>query len=322
MNDDAIVERLQNDLSQITRIKVSGKVFSIQNRDVIVFKIDAPPYICIIKDYDFSKVREAVSDNEKWKAVLSELHMIILNRSFELIKEDLVKITGTVQCYELNCYKNFRTPASYKNSKIDPDILDKIGVQTFVYRLGGHCVTIKSIADLGINPFINMELSIGVLLRSCVLDCLYIMAWCNDQTLISAIASESFIRPLGKDVPDQVKSHFKDIADFFNTDDLDAIKVMGIKNILKILEGKPNIQWYENLYSIYSKYDHFSLIPNIAPKSPIEKLELVLLATHMIKHSLCSLLTMKNDDHHDKFQEILGVKNKTEDGINYSFAYD
>ncbi|MCF2501367.1 hypothetical protein [Dyadobacter chenhuakuii] len=306
----------------MTRIKVSGKVFSIQNQDVIVFKINAPPYICIIKDYDFSKVREAESDNEKWKAVLSELHMVILNRSFELIKEDLVRLTGTLEFYELNCYKNFRTPASYRNGKIDPDILDKIGVQTFVYRLGGHCVAIKSIGDMGLNAFINMELSIGVLLRSCVLDCLYIMAWCNNPTLISAIASESFIRPLGKDVPDQVKSHFKDIADFFNTDDLDAIKVMGIKNILKILEGKPNIQWYENLYSIYSKYDHFSLIPNIAPKSPVEKLELVLLATHMIKHSLCSMLTMKSDDHHDKFQEILGVKNTTEDGINYSFAYD
>jgi hypothetical protein len=96
---------------------------------------------------------------------------------------------------------------------------------------------------------------------------------------------------------------------------------MKIKNILKTLEGKPNIQWYENLYSFYSKYDHFSLIPYIVQKSPVEKMEMILLATHMIKHSLCALLTMRNENHSEKFQEILGVKNVSEDGKNFSFVY-
>jgi hypothetical protein len=321
MDDNSIIKRIEEDLGKLINIKVAGRVFSLENKTVFVVKIDAPPYICIIDNFDFAIVKAAVSNEEEWKSLLQWLHKIVLNRSFDLMLDDLKKITETTKFYETNCLRYFKPPADYKTANMDIDVLDAIGVQTFVYRVGGQCITIQAIADLGLDKFMTMESSIGILLRSCVLDCLYIMAWCNDDKLISAIASESFIRPQGKDVPDQVRNHFRDVAKFFNPDNLDAIESMKIKNILKTLEGKPNIQWYENLYSFYSKYDHFSLIPYIVQKSPVEKMEMILLATHMIKHSLCALLTMRNENHSEKFQEILGVKNVSEDGKNFSFVY-
>ncbi|CAG5074467.1 hypothetical protein DYBT9623_05154 [Dyadobacter sp. CECT 9623] len=321
MDDNGIVKRIEEDLGKLLNIKVAGRIFPLEDITVFVVKIDAPPYICIIDHFDFSIVKEAILNEAEWSSLLQWLHKIILDRSFGLILDDLKKITGAAKFYETNCLKYFKPPADYKTANMDIDVLDAIGVQTFVYRLGGQCITIQELAALGIDRFMTLESSIGILLRSCVLDCLYIMAWCNDDKLISAIASESFLRPQGKDVPDQVKNHFQDVAKFFNPDNLDAIDAMRIKNILKTLEGKPNIQWYENLYSFYSKYDHFSLIPHIVYKSPVEKMEMILMATHMIKYSLCALLTMRNNNHSDKFQEILGVKNVSEDGKNFSFVY-
>jgi hypothetical protein len=321
MDDASLIKRLEKDLTRIVAFEVAGEMVIDGDQTLFLMKINAPPYICIVSNFDYGIIREAANDNAKWAELLTTLHSIILNRTFQLIVVDLEKIHGTLTFYATNCFKHFRTPASYKKSHVDMDILDQLGVQTFVYRIGGQCQTVKVLSDMGLDHFINMELSIGILLRSCILDCLYIMAWCNDDKLISAIAAESFLRKQGRNVADQVRNHYRDIAAFFNIDNLNAINATRLDNILNTLDGKPNIQWYENLYMYYSKYDHFSLIPHIAYKSPAEKLEMVLLGTHMIKHSLCALLTMKNKEHSDKFQEILDIKNVSEDGLNYSFVF-
>lgn len=321
MDDAALIKRLEKDLTTITAFEVVGEMVPDGDQTFFLIKINAPPYICVVSNFDFGKIREAAGDEEKWHELLVSLHSIILNRTFKLIVEDLEKIIGTLRFYNDKCFKYFHTPKSYKKSQVDMDVLDKMGVQTFLYRVAGQCQAIKILSDIGLNDFINMELSIGILLRSCVLDCLYIMAWCNDDTLISAIAAESFLRKQGRNVADQVLNHYRDIANFLNIDNLKPMNATRMDNILDILKGKPNIQWYENLYMYYSKYDHFSLIPHFSPKSAAEKLEMILLATHMIKHSLCALLTMKGKERTDEFQEILGINNVSEDGLNYSFVY-
>ncbi len=321
MDDKIIIKRIEEDLGKMLNIKVVGHIVNNEHKAIFVLKIDHPPFICIIDNFDYSVVKKAMLNEEEWASLLKSLHLIIINKSFNFLLDDLKKITETARFYESNCLKRFKLPESYKKANLDLDVLDKIGVQTFVYRIGRQCLTIHSIAEMGLDHFMNMELSIGILLRSCVLDCLYIMAWCNDEKLISAIASESFTRHQGRDVPNQVKEYFNDLAKFFNPDNLNAREATRISNILKTLSGKPNIQWYENLYTFYSKYDHFSLIPIIVYKSPIEKMEMILLATHMIKFSFCALLTMRNNEHQDKFQEILGIKNVSEDDSNFSFVY-
>lgn len=314
MIQEKFLTRLEAEISKKLEFPVKGEFKAKQDNQVFlsmkisdaILELDAP---------DLDSLAKLMDDSFQWNNLIKDYVRNILDIYYSKIKQDIKRIVDFYDHYHNNKDHNEIQFPLVVTGKCTPGVLQLSGAQVFIERIGTHFITINRIVIYcDYLQFLTVEASIGVLLRSCILDSLMILAWGQEKTFISAIVRESFM--YGSDLDGKYQAEFPAFADYFDIfmDDNDQSlypdpkKSLTTKAIKNRLKNQPNAANYMKTYFKYSKYDHYSFIPHLFMASPFLRLKTVNDAFTLIKHALCSLVTLQLSVETAPFYDILGVR--------------
>ncbi|GLU54462.1 hypothetical protein Dfri01_39230 [Dyadobacter frigoris] len=315
-------KRIKSQISDETNVPIEITFDVISTKTEILIKSKEFDYGFKF-EYESEELTNIISDRSKWESFISKIVADIFDRMFLTIKTDLDKITAAYQLFWELCAKGITFPDDVSNKNLPFESLDIIATQTFLYRIGTHCRTLSLLfQNCDRDTVYGVELSIGVILRSCVLDSLYIFAWGTESKLISAFASESFLKTYSGMSAAQIKQ-YGDYAKYLNVDNIEKPGDEVIfKNVIRKFRENAmvNTMEYEKTYMDYSKYDHFSLVPFVFPKSDFQKLDSIVDALHLIKHAVCQLIALTETKDIEQFYTILDIRMELDLNGFYTFT--
>lgn len=305
----SFLTRLKKDVSEQTE-DFDPRVEILKDGLVVIISDVHPIARGFSTHLSFLQLSEVMATEEKWKHLIQSLVKGLLNLNHAYIKNDLSII---YQCTSTYCSKylpNYPIPTKPKGKQVNEVILDLIVCHTFVQRIGKQCNAVSLIFNnSNLDELLSLEIPVGVLLRSCILDCLYIFAWGVDCHLSHAIASESLLRKHPDLSPDMVEM-LNELGTYFNSGRYKSpIYELKFDNILSKLGSKEQIKQRKIIYNRYSKFDHFSLIPALFPDSSYITLCTIIESLHFIKAALCELITIHHPGiDHSEFHDILKLR--------------
>lgn len=248
------------------------------------------------------------SDNILQKTIL-ELDRLSSEISLKLLHKQFDMIASAYQLIRGSHWKEINIPLELSKS-VDPKWLEETCTQLFINRLGENCRAARKLTGSEIDSFMDSELSIGIILRSCILDCLSIAKWLLEPEYIHWLAYESF-KKLPPVVSPRVRNEFDRIAKYLNPNEHDFRHD-------KLLKRAINTDGADSLYMYYSKYDHFSLVPSFQRKTTGNRLSMAVEALAYIRQSIFSLINFGFDIPTTKYSELLGVS-AIYDEVNRSY---
>jgi len=307
MDLNKFYKKIESELSRGFNLKVKIRVrqLSTTTEFIVYSKEFSDTFLHII---DTNELHLTDNDDSKFQMFILDFIGRINKTLYLTFRDEIDKITSCCDFYMSKCAKTFDIPENVQGKNLSPGSLNQLGAQVFIYRIGSHYKSLKYLTEgCNLSKFLEIEYSIGILLRSCILDSVHIMAWGKDSKIISALASESFLNntdQLGKELKDEYLNY----ANYFNVDKHDRPKDEIIwKKIMYKLQDATNTVKFANQYLEYSKYDHYSLIPFIYFKSTFQKLYSIWQSMHFIKYAVCQLLSIHNIEFEKEFTEILGI---------------
>lgn len=290
------LQKLANHFKRFTVFDLTAEYFEADNK----ISLSTTHYgVAIREDIDLSKmtITQIMADDELAKAFILRIDKRSSQLSMALFHQQL-KMVETA--YLLFIQKYAKPPLSGLTipTPMDLNLLDSASTQLFVSRIGENCRAVARLSGNDIETFLAYEPSIGVILRSCVLDSLLIAAWCIEPRYIQQLAAESF-RMIGK-VDPIIKKEYEALAKNLNPNNYKFKRHV-------LLEKAQHIEKADELYLYYSKYDHFSLIPSLLAKSPGNKIGMALKALEYIRLSMFTVIEFSADTPSEDFLDPLGV---------------
>lgn len=293
------LSRLREELQSRTGAVFKAK--TIKEGDLILLEISAKDFKQNV-DWPLNE-RNEVPNAEKRLFITVDIICELIHKNISLgITQNLENIANICSRYLLE-NNSLRISRIDLKTKCDKNVLLKMSSYVFIDRMSGYFKTLLALSSQpGQYVLLAHELSTGIILRSCILDCLIINAWIRDKSrnqkfIRDMVVSSFLIVPAG--VSQDIKLEFEIIANFFNVGlkrkinekKKDQIKAdTSIGKIFEHLKGAPNIKKQYELYSYYSKFEHFSFVPYLIKKTPYAKMAMIGDALHFIKFTLDQLL--------------------------------
>lgn len=293
------------------------------NPDILVITVPSLGLLVDIED-PYRPYEHKVPSPAVLNGYIEKVESTLRHAASSRVEIDFDSILGAFKFYISNCDHSVDVPLDVAGKKANEDVLFQVCCNTFAHRIGTTCEAALQILQQNKENLHRFELPIGILLRSAVLDSILMLAWAHEKKFASAIASESFKRidTISTSTDDEHKliERWKRYSEYFNVHNLSKKQLTTrIDQAFEHLPNSPNIEEYKVVYSYYSKFDHFSLIPFILRKSVFQRLGVMLMATHLIKHAFCAMTSIYFPEQAIEFQNILGVKMVENDDGTLSF---
>ncbi|MCE6987483.1 hypothetical protein [Dyadobacter sp. CY323] len=260
--------------------------------------------------YSFDGFERLISDSNMWATVAKNFEDKVCELTYKLIRIELIMILKASKLYREKYYINFAPPDLSK--KCDDYDLERQCVQLFITRFGFNCLAVKELMNEGLAKFEAFELSIGILLRSCLLDVSLIACWNNKPEFLYHMASESLLpRNLPGHINQKDLNGFERLHNFYNPEKV-RFEPKEVKKMLAALAPQLKKE-FDELYLYYSKYDHFSLIPILSRHSVRNQLRLTQRSIDLVRQFFFMLISRNSILPKEEFSDILGMREEVND---------
>ncbi|WP_031527015.1 hypothetical protein [Dyadobacter crusticola] len=277
------------------------------NADKTTIKISLISHGLPIDDeipYSFEGFKSLISNSQLWSDIVNRFENEVCDRSYKLIRIQLAMILKANKLYQEKFSIKF--PKPNLSRPCDDFALERQCVQLFITRFAFNCLAVRELMNEGLEKFEAFELSIGILLRACLLDVKLIACWNHKPEFLNFMVSESFLpNNLPKHIDQNALQGFRRLHDFYNPNKIkftsDDTKKM-LANLAPQLKKD-----FEELYLFYSKYDHFSFIPILSRHSVRQQLMRTLRSVDLIRQFMFMVISRNSNLPKQEFSEILGM---------------